>query len=195
MIRYSRRPSARPYKRDPGWREIRRGSAVRRRSGSGWGSAWCRAPPARRLSCGRRPGRARRPAPVRPTLPADLPEPARLHQHRVVPVEVRGGEERRCLILDQGLLVGFGLDPEDDHVGKPFSSRGVHGVRPRGTEEDEGLPTHLVHGIAARPVDDGHVREPQREFVHVLYPCRPISGHAGQRRSRSRGRAGRRTTG
>src|SRR5579859_2076301 len=37
----------------------------------------------------------------------ELADPARANQHRRVTVEVRRGEERRLLVLDQGLLVSF----------------------------------------------------------------------------------------
>jgi hypothetical protein len=32
-------------------------------------------------------------------------------------------------------------------------------------------------------VDDGHVRQPEGELVHVLHPRLPVSGHGGQRRA------------
>ena len=39
-------------------------------------------------------------------------------------VEVRSGEERQPLVLEQGLLVALGGDPEDDDVFEPLPVSG-----------------------------------------------------------------------
>src|SRR5579863_4753822 len=62
----------------------------------------------------------------------ELADPARADQHRRVTVEMRRGEERRRLVLDQGLLVSFRRYPEHDHVGVAFAGFGVEGVGARG---------------------------------------------------------------
>src|ERR687887_1405473 len=85
-------------------------------------------------------------------------------------VEVAGGEERRGRILDQGLLVRLGGDPEHDHVRVAFAGLRVDRIRPRGAEEDERLPAHLIDRVAESAMDHRDMRHPSREFVDVLDP-------------------------
>src|SRR5262245_12924520 len=95
-------------------------------------------------------------------------------------VEVRGGEERCCLVLNKGLLIRLGRDPENNDIGIALTRVGIDRVRPRIAEEKERLPAHLVDGIVTAAVLDGDVRHGQGEFVHVLYSRRPASvpGHS-----------------
>src|SRR5262245_42370663 len=86
-------------------------------------------------------------------------------------VEVRSGEERRGLVLNQRLLVRLRRNPEDDHVVVALAGDRIDRVRPRITEEDERLPADLVDGILVGPVLDGDVRHGQSYLVHVLDAC------------------------
>ncbi len=88
-------------------------------------------------------------------------------------VEVRSAEERRRLVLNQRLLVRLGPHPEDNHILVALPGLGIDRIRPRITEEDERLPTHLLDGIVAGPVADGDVWHGQSKFVHILDPRGP----------------------
>src|SRR6516164_874662 len=100
----------------------------------------------------------------------ELADPAGPHQHRRVAVEARCGEERRRLVLHQGLFVGFRGHPEDDHIRVALAGLWVGGVGPGRTEEHKGLAPDLVDGVATPPVHDRDMRHAQRQFVHVLHP-------------------------
>ena len=69
----------------------------------------------------------------------ELAHPRRPEQHRGVAVEVRRGEERQPLVLEQRLLVALGGDPEDDDVVVALARLRVDGVGSRRPEEDERL--------------------------------------------------------
>ena len=99
--------------------------------------------------------------------PIQLPDPARPHEHRQVPVEVRRREERVAR-LQQRLLVLGRADPEDDDVGVPLAGVGVDRILAGVAEEDEGPAAHLVHRVLPGPfgqVDPGQRRS---DGVHVL---------------------------
>lgn len=66
----------------------------------------------------------------------EFADPARPQQHRWVPVEVRCGEERRRLILNQCLLVRLGGSPEHDHVRVALPGFRIDGVGTRVAEGD-----------------------------------------------------------
>ena len=85
-----------------------------------------------------------------------------------MPVEVRGCEERRRLVLDQRLFVCLGWHPENDHIAVAFTGLRVDRVGPGIAEEDERLPAYLIDRIAAAAVHDRDVRHGQRQFVYVL---------------------------
>src|SRR5690242_6677035 len=80
------------------------------------------------------------------------------YQHRVVAVEVVGGEERGVGVACQGLLVGLRFDPDDDDVVVAFAGYRVLRVGAGVAEEDEGLAADLVDRLALRAVDPGDVR-------------------------------------
>ena len=84
-------------------------------------------------------------------LQRELADPAGPQQHGGVAVEVRRGEERRGVVLDQGELVGLAADPEDDDVLVALAGVGVDRVRARVAEEDEGLAADLVDGVVLVP--------------------------------------------
>jgi hypothetical protein len=73
-------------------------------------------------------------------LQRELADPAAPHQYRGVAIKVRRGEERRILVLDQGLLVGLQRHPEHDHVGVALAGARIGGVGPGGAEEHEDRP-------------------------------------------------------
>jgi hypothetical protein len=85
-------------------------------------------------------------------------------------IEVRGGKEWQRPILDQGLLIGLGWDPEHDHVRIAFSGLGIHCVWPWGAEEYERFAADLIDRVSARPAFDGDVWHTQGQLVHVFDP-------------------------
>ena len=136
--------------------------------------AWLSAPPAGpsgperpagppgepvRARGGRRPGQPGVLDHLGQLVAGQLADPAGPQQHRRVAVEVRGGEERRRLVLHQRLLVRLGVDPEDDHVVVALPGVGVDRVRPGVAEEHERLSAHLVDRLSPVPYLDRHVRQ------------------------------------
>ena len=68
-----------------------------------------------------------------------LTQAAGLHEHRRMPVEMGGGEERCRLVLDQCLLLGLVRNPEHDDVAVALATVRVDGVGSRIPEKDKGL--------------------------------------------------------
>ena len=68
-----------------------------------------------------------------------LTQAAGPHEHRRMPIEVGGGEERCRLVLDQRLLLGLVRYPEQDDVAVALAAVRVDSVGSRVPEEDEGL--------------------------------------------------------
>src|SRR5829696_3800875 len=102
-----------------------------------------------------------------------LADAACAQQHGQVAIEVRGGEERGRLVLDQRLLVRVRRDPEDHHVRVALPGLGVRGVGPGVAEEYERLSADLVDLVATASLVDRDVGHPQRQLVDVLDPSRP----------------------
>src|SRR6478752_2488003 len=100
-------------------------------------------------------------------LTVDLAHPGAAQQHRRVAVEVRRGEERQALVLQQRLLVPLGGDPDDHDVVVALARLRVVRVGPRRPEEDERLAAHLVDGVLLRTFD-AHVRHRARSGVDVV---------------------------
>ena len=109
----------------------------------------------------------------------ELADPAGPYQYRRVAIKVRGGEERRRLVLNQRLLVSLRRHPEHDHVRVALAGAGIGSVRTRVTEEDEGFAPDLVDRIAVRSVPDRDMRHAHGQFVYVLDPRAARSSRHG----------------
>src|SRR5207302_9034633 len=103
----------------------------------------------------------------------ELADPVSSHQDRRMAVEVACGEERRPRILDESLLVRLRGYPQDDHVVVAFAGLRIEGVRPWVAEEDERLPAHLVHRLAAASVLNSDMWHAGGQLVHVFEPGLP----------------------
>lgn len=103
-------------------------------------------------------------------------------------IEMRGGEERRRVVLHQRLLVRLARNPEHDDVAVALAGPRVNCIGSRIPEEDERFPAHLVNRVVPSAVVHADMWHAQSQVVHVLDPgwLAPVVRHP-LRVCRSRG--------
>src|SRR4051812_37115616 len=140
----------------------------------------------------RRPGQPGVRDDLRQLLAAHLTEPALLHEHGVVAVEVVDGEEGRRVVLDQGALLVLARHLDDQQVGVALTRRGVDRGPARGSVHEEPLAADLVGEVVAPRGAQLDVGEAQADLVDVQGGRGPGGslGHVTQRYSTRDTRSG-----